>query len=114
MTELESFQIKGIGSHLSPFFFSFNALLLRKVSPVVHCEDVLGDPPELHDDVVDVVIMDDLKVLYAGLSDPAVEVEDVALGVVVPNRGLVVKLEDSLQALGLVTLDQTVVFGKGL
>ena len=42
----------------------------------------------LHDDVVDVVVVDDLKVLDAGLRDAPVEVEHVALSVVAPHRRL--------------------------
>ena len=42
----------------------------------------------LHDDVVDVVVVDDLKVLDAGLRHPTVEVEHVALSVVAPHRRL--------------------------
>ena len=42
----------------------------------------------LHDDVVDVVVVDDLKVLDAGLRHAPVEVQHVALGVVAPHRGL--------------------------
>ena len=42
----------------------------------------------LHDDVVDVVVVDDLKVLDAGLRHPTVEVQHVALRVVAPNRRL--------------------------
>jgi hypothetical protein len=37
-----------------------------------------------------------LKIFNAGLSDPAVEVEDVGLRVVVPHRRLVVQLKNAL------------------
>lgn len=43
-----------------------------------------------------VVVMDDLKVLDRGLRDPAMEVENVGLGVVVPHRGLIVELNHTL------------------
>ena len=42
----------------------------------------------LHDDVVDVVVVDDLKVLDAGLRHAPVEVEHVALSVVAPHGRL--------------------------
>ena len=42
----------------------------------------------LHDDVVDVVVVDDLKVLDAGLRHTTVEVQHVALRVVAPHRRL--------------------------
>ena len=40
--------------------------------------------------------MDYLEVLHRGLSDPAVEVQDVGLGVVVPDGRLVVQLDQVL------------------
>ena len=40
--------------------------------------------------------MDDLEVLHRRLSDPAMEVQDVGLGVIVPDRGLVVQLDQVL------------------
>ena len=43
-----------------------------------------------------VVVVDDLEVLHRRLSDPAVEVQDVGLGVIVPDRGLVVQLDQVL------------------
>jgi hypothetical protein len=43
-----------------------------------------------------VIPMDYLKVLHRCLSDPAMEVEDVGLGVIVPHRGLVVQLNQVL------------------
>ena len=81
---------------------------------VVHGEDVLGHAAELHDDVVEVVVVHDLEVLHRGLRHAAVEVEHVALGVVVPHGGLVVHLEDALLALGLVALEEPVGAGDGL
>ena len=43
-----------------------------------------------------VAVVDDLEVLHRRLSDPAVEVQDVGLSVVVPDRGLVVQLDQVL------------------
>lgn len=43
-----------------------------------------------------VVVVDDLEVLHRRLGDPAVEVQDVGLGVIVPDRGLVVQLNQVL------------------
>lgn len=40
--------------------------------------------------------MDDLKVFDRGLCDPAMEVEHIGLGVVVPHGGLVVQLDHTL------------------
>lgn len=43
--------------------------------------------------------MDDLEVLHGGLSDAPVEVEYVGLRVVIPDRRLVLQLNDSLRVL---------------
>ena len=64
--------------------------------PVVHGEDVVGDSSELHDDVVRVAVVDDLKVFDARLSDAPVKVQDVRLRVVVPHGRLVVQFKNSL------------------
>ena len=68
----------------------------------------------LHDDVVDVVVVDDLKVLDAGLRHPTVEVEHVALSVVAPHGRLVLECDDALHVLALEPLDQAVVLRDGL
>ena len=58
--------------------------------------------------------MDNLKVLYAGLGDSAVEVEHVALGVVVPNGRFVVQFQNAFHLFALVAFDDAVVVGIGL
>lgn len=81
---------------------------------VVHGEDVLGHPAELHDDVLWISLVDDLEVFDARLGDASMEVEHVGLGVVVPHRGLVVQLQDGLHVFGLVPLNQAVAGRCGL
>ena len=43
--------------------------------------------------------MDDLEVLHGGLSDAPVEVEYVGLCVIIPDRRLVLQLNDTLRVL---------------
>ena len=64
--------------------------------PVVHGEYVLGHSPELHDDVLHIGVVDDLEVLDRGLGDAAVEVEDIALSLVIPHRRLVMNLNKKI------------------
>lgn len=45
--------------------------------------------------------MDDLEVLHRGLSDAPMEVEYIGLRVVVPDRRLVLQLDDTLRVLVL-------------
>ena len=42
---------------------------MNNIVPVVHCKYVLGYPPELHDDVVRVRLVDNLEILHTGLQD---------------------------------------------
>lgn len=60
-----------------------------------------------------VVVVDDLEILDGGLSDSAVEVEHVGLGVVVPHGRLVVEFDDALRALVLPSCQQRLVLLKG-
>ena len=64
--------------------------------PVVHGEDVLCHSAELHDDVLHVGVVDDLEVLDRGLGDAAVEVEDIALSLIIPHWGLVMNLNKKI------------------
>ena len=66
------------------------------VWPVVHSKDVLRHSPKLHDDVLDVGVMDNLEVLDRGLCDAAVEVEDIALSLIIPHRGLIMNLNKKI------------------
>lgn len=50
--------------------------------------------------------MDDLEVLHRGLCDAPMEVEYVGLRVVVPDRGLVLQLDDTLCVLILPACQQ--------
>lgn len=50
--------------------------------------------------------MDDLEVLHRGLCDAPMEVEYVGLRVVIPDRGLVLKLDDTLRVLVLPACEQ--------
>lgn len=45
--------------------------------------------------------MDDLEVLHGGLRDAPVEVQYIGLRVIVPDRGLVLQLDDALRVLVL-------------
>ena len=60
--------------------------------PVVHGEDVLGNPSKLHDDVLNIRVVHNLEVLDRGLGDAAVKVEDIALSLIIPHWGLVMNL----------------------
>ena len=64
--------------------------------PVVHGENVLGHSAELHDDVLHVRVVDDLEVLDRSLCDAAVEVEDIALSLIIPHRGLIMNLNKKI------------------
>lgn len=46
-----------------------------------------------------VIAMDDLEVLHGGLCDAPMEVEDVGLCVIIPDRRLVLQLNDTLHVL---------------
>lgn len=46
-----------------------------------------------------VIAMDDLEVLHGGLCDTSVEVQYVGLRVIVPDRCLVLQLNDALRVL---------------
>jgi hypothetical protein len=51
--------------------------------------------------------MDDLEIFHRRLRHPPVEIQDVRLSVVVPDRRLVVQLDQILHIFRLPTLDQT-------
>lgn len=60
---------------------------------IVHGEGVIRHTPKLHHDVVGVTAVHDLEIFDGGMGDPAVEIEDVGLGLVVPHWCLVVELD---------------------
>lgn len=75
-----------------------------------HCRrwlNIIGiSYPERSMQKLTVIVMYDLKVFDGSLRHPAMEVEDVGLGVVVPHRGLVVQLNHTLCALILPSRQQ--------
>ena len=66
----------------------------------VPCNKLL--PLALHAAKLTVVLMDYLEIFDGGLSDAAVEVEDVALGVVVPDGRLVLQFDELFHVLRFV------------
>lgn len=65
----------------------FIALLCKNILPPVPIQPFLW---------LTVVFVDYLKVLHRSLSDPAMEVQDIGLSVVIPDWGLVVQLNQVL------------------
>ena len=70
--------------------------MFRVCLPVVHGEDVLCHSPKLHDNVLNIRVMDNLEVLDRGLGHAAVKVEDITLGLVIPHRSLVMNLNKKI------------------
>lgn len=67
-----------------------------------------GEQPGLGVQILTVISMDNLEVLDRGLCDSALEVEGVGATVFVPERWLVVQLNEALQCLVLPAYQQPI------
>ena len=59
------------------------------------------NPSELHNNIIRLILMNDLKILNRGLSDPAVEIENVALRILVPHRRLILQSSNIVEVFTL-------------
>lgn len=66
---------------------------------IIHGEHVLGGATELHDNILGIRVVHQLKVLHRGLRDTAVKVEHIGLGFIIPNWRLVVQLHNVVHVL---------------